>query len=63
MWRGKGTFSMPFLTYSASEQLFASNNGLCFMGLISCDYAVCPVVWMYESYAGILIHRSNEISL
>ena len=31
------------------------------MGLISGDYTVCHVVWMYESHAGILICRSNEI--
>jgi hypothetical protein len=24
------------------------------MGLISCDYTVCHVVWMYESYAEFL---------
>ena len=33
------------------------------MELISCDYTVCHGVGVYESYAGILIHRSNEISV
>jgi hypothetical protein len=48
---------------TASEQLLAFNNGLYFMGLISCDYTVCYVVWMYESYAEVLIHRNYEISV